>query len=137
MTIGFDPSPILLVNPGSTGSALRQLCVYTPRHLVVSRRHVCICGECSTVRTKGRSSFEDGPKGNTKKQSDIRYRVHKNGEQVYMYTLYIHIYIYYIMYIIIYPPTPADARGSAPGNNTFDCSFGLLPQPAQQQQQEK
>ena len=37
----------------------------------------------------------------------------------------------------IYPPTPADARGSAPGNNTFDCSFGLLPQPAQQQQQQE
>ena len=33
-----------------------------------------------------------------------------------------------------YPPTPADARGSAPGNNTFDSCFGLLPQPAQQQQ---
>ena len=33
------------------------------------------------------------------------------------------------------PPTPADARGSAPGNNTFDSCFGLLPQPAQQQQQ--
>ena len=24
-------------------------------------------------------------------------------------------------YIYIYPPTPADARGSAPGNNTFGC----------------
>ena len=38
------------------------------------------------------------------------------------------------IYIDIYPPTPADARGSAPGNNTFDSCFGLLPQPAQQQQ---
>ena len=28
----------------------------------------------------------------------------------------------------IYPPTPADARGSAPGNNTFDSCFGLLQQ---------
>ena len=37
--------------------------------------------------------------------------------------------------IHMYPPTPADARGSAPGNNTFDSCFGLLPQPAQQQQQ--
>ena len=27
----------------------------------------------------------------------------------------------------VYPPTPADARGSAPGNNTFDPCFGLLP----------
>ena len=27
----------------------------------------------------------------------------------------------------IYPPTPADARGSAPGNKTFDLGFGLLP----------
>ena len=36
-----------------------------------------------------------------------------------------------------YPPTPADARGSAPGNNTFDSCFGLLPQPAQQQQQQE
>ena len=37
----------------------------------------------------------------------------------------------------IFPPTPtpADARGSAPGNNTFDSCFGLLPQQAQQQQQ--
>ena len=25
------------------------------------------------------------------------------------------------------PPTPADARGSAPGNNTFDPCFGLVP----------
>ena len=33
----------------------------------------------------------------------------------------------------IYPPTPADARGSAPGNKIFDSCFGLLPQPAQQQ----
>ena len=35
------------------------------------------------------------------------------------------------------PPTPADARGSAPGNNTFDPCFGLLPllQQLQQQQQ--
>ena len=34
-----------------------------------------------------------------------------------------------------YPPTPADARGSAPGNNTLDSldsCFGLLPQRAQQ-----
>ena len=29
----------------------------------------------------------------------------------------------------VYPPTPADARGSAPGNNTFDPCFGLLPPP--------
>ena len=38
---------------------------------------------------------------------------------------------------IINPPTPADARGSAPGNNTFDPCFGLLPllQQLQQQQQ--
>ena len=27
----------------------------------------------------------------------------------------------------IYPPTPADARGSAPGNNTFDPGFGPVP----------
>ena len=27
--------------------------------------------------------------------------------------------------IYIYPPTPADARGSALGNNTFDSCFGL------------
>ena len=27
----------------------------------------------------------------------------------------------------IYPPTPADARGSALGNNTFDPGFGLVP----------
>ena len=26
-----------------------------------------------------------------------------------------------------YPPTPADARGSALGNNTFDPGFGLVP----------
>ena len=42
-----------------------------------------------------------------------------------------------VLYSTIYPPTPADARGSAPGNNTFDSCFGLLPQPAQQQQQQK
>jgi len=42
------------------------------------------------------------------------------------------IYIRYIRY----PPTPADARGSAPGNNTFDSCFGL-PQPQQQQQQQQ
>ena len=34
----------------------------------------------------------------------------------------------------IFPPTPAGARGSAPGNNTFESCFGLLPQQAQQQQ---
>ena len=28
-------------------------------------------------------------------------------------------------YIYTYPPTPADARGSALGNNTFDSCFGL------------
>ena len=27
----------------------------------------------------------------------------------------------------VYPPTPADARGSALGNNTFDPGFGLVP----------
>ena len=25
------------------------------------------------------------------------------------------------IYMCVYPPTPADARGSAPGNNTFGC----------------
>ena len=30
------------------------------------------------------------------------------------------VYVYTYIYIYIYPPTPADARGSAPGNNTFD-----------------
>ena len=30
--------------------------------------------------------------------------------------------------VYVYPPTPADARGSAPGNNTFESCFGLLPQ---------
>ena len=28
---------------------------------------------------------------------------------------------------VINPPTPADARGSALGNNTFDPGFGLVP----------
>jgi hypothetical protein len=32
-----------------------------------------------------------------------------------------------VYHIYIYPPTPADARGSAPGNKTFDLGFGLLP----------
>ena len=27
----------------------------------------------------------------------------------------------------VYPPTPADARGSALGNNTYDPGFGLVP----------
>ena len=31
----------------------------------------------------------------------------------------IYIYIYIYIYLSIYPPTPADARGSAPGNKTF------------------
>jgi hypothetical protein len=33
----------------------------------------------------------------------------------------------------VYPPTPADARGSAPGNNTFDPFF----ERKEQEQQEK
>ena len=32
---------------------------------------------------------------------------------------------YLYLYLCIYPPTPADARGSALGNNTFDSCFGL------------
>ena len=32
-----------------------------------------------------------------------------------------------IPYIMENPPTPADARGSALGNNTFDPGFGLVP----------
>ena len=35
---------------------------------------------------------------------------------IYICTRYIYIYIY-----ILYPPTPADARGSAPGNKTFSA----------------
>jgi hypothetical protein len=34
----------------------------------------------------------------------------------------------------LYPPTPADARGSAPGNNTFDPFFERK---EQEQQDEK
>ena len=34
---------------------------------------------------------------------------------------------YFTHLTIPYPPTPADARGSAPGNKTFDPCFGLLP----------
>jgi len=38
------------------------------------------------------------------------------------------------LHLFIYPPTPADARGSAPGNNTFEtCSCD----PPQQQQSKK
>ena len=38
------------------------------------------------------------------------------------YRLYILVitYVYIIVYCTLYPPTPADARGSAPGNKTFD-----------------
>ena len=35
------------------------------------------------------------------------------------------MYKLYITISYIYPPTPADARGSALGNNTFDSCFGL------------
>jgi hypothetical protein len=39
-----------------------------------------------------------------------------------------------MLYTYIYPPTPADARGSAPGNNTFDPFFERK---EQEQQDEK
>ena len=42
-------------------------------------------------------------------------------KHIYIYSIYDSIY----NYIYIYPPTPADARGSALGNNTFDSCFGL------------
>ena len=47
------------------------------------------------------------------------YLLKKMHVYIYIYIMYLYIYIYiYTLYIYIYPPTPADARGSAPGNKT-------------------
>ena len=36
-----------------------------------------------------------------------------------------HVFVAASRQPVLYPPTPADARGSALGNNTFDSCFGL------------
>ena len=44
---------------------------------------------------------------------------------IYIYIhihILIHVYIYIYIHMHIYPPTPADARGSAPGNKTSKFS---------------
>jgi hypothetical protein len=50
-----------------------------------------------------------------------REKREEKRRKFYIYPDVTHTHIY------IYPPTPADARGSAPGNKTFDLGFGLLP----------
>ena len=47
----------------------------------------------------------------------------KYHDSIYVYhIIYIYTYVYIISYYSAsYPPTPANARGSAPGNKTFGC----------------
>ena len=60
--------------------------------------------------------------------SQIRERYKLWTQPRHVQTISNHFSICIKLYISADPPTPADARGSAPGNNTFDPCFGLLRQ---------